>query len=414
MDDFIFPSSPELFAIGETVGEYIQARDILNSDRPFDFVEDHVEVAPMAPTQVLPDAQYLPTLVESIHPDCVDDIEFLRVEMSTPKATLKRERTLIIEEGATANAVGGPAQARGGNTRSASPPPPRASQDTDEPVQKKPKVVEKKSAGAGLPQGSPAKFWCFTAHPQQGKTAEEWGEMIFNGIKGRCKRVAMQIEKCPETDKRHIQGCLEGNSKLRWTEFKLDKSIHWEACKGTWSDNFSYCTKADTRDGRNWLKGCMVQEEIRVLREDQLTEWQSDLLAIMDTEADDRTVYWIWSNHGGVGKSSFAKFCAVTRPGVMVANGKATDILAQVVMYKDTTGAFPGIIIMNLPRCTEGHVSYTALEQMKDGLAMSSKYEGGQIIMNPAHVFVFANTPPDMTKMSEDRFKIICLDQNDD
>ena len=430
-----------MFCADDILGEYVEASSIINDDMPSAFITTHIElpmaqeldeegghVTYMAIEQVkdgvamLPLAQELPTLIDEEGGQSLDSdsVEFLRTEMGPPPVyapRVKRERSPdqeeVIEGGAAANVVGGSAQARGGNTNEeAAPPPPRAAQ-TEEPSKKKQKKVKKKSDGAVVPQGTQAKYWCFTAHPQDGKTAEEWGEMIFNGIKMRCKKVAMQIERCPETGKRHIQGCLEGNNKLRWTEFKLHKSIHWEQCKGTWSDNFSYCTKEDTRDGRNWLKGCMIAQEIKILKEEQLTEWQTDLLSIMDTEADDRTVYWIWSTHGGVGKSSFAKYCAVTRPGVMVANGKATDILAQVVTYKDTTGVFPSIIIMNLPRCTEGHVSYMALEQMKDGLAMSSKYEGGQIIMNPAHVFVFANTPPDMTKMSEDRFKIICLDDMD-
>lgn len=98
--------------------------------------------------------------------------------------------------------------------------------------------------------------------------------------------------------------------------------------------------------------------------------------------------------------------------GVMVANGKAADILAQVMLVKEATGCWPRIVIMNLPRCNEGHISYQALEQLKDGLAMSTKYEGGQMCMNPPHVVVFANTPPEYDKMSSDRFQVMNLSKN--
>jgi hypothetical protein len=82
------------------------------------------------------------------------------------------------------------------------------------------------------------------------------------------------------------------------------------------------------------------------------------------------------------------------------------------MLVKEATGCWPKIIIMNIPRCNEGHISYQALEQLKDGLAMSTKYEGGQMCMNSPHVVVFANTPPDMEKMSNDRFNIVNLSKN--
>lgn len=46
--------------------------------------------------------------------------------------------------------------------------------------------------------------------------------------------------------------------------------------------------------------------------------------------------------------------------------------------------------IMNLPRSAEGKVSYNAIEQVKDGLTSSSKYEGGFKIFNPPHKFLFS------------------------
>lgn len=379
-----------------------------------------------------------------------DDCVFVGVEQGEPSTVLKREkrpRSPSVEllcssvwssdpaddtlpfirgyAGSASVADGDLSLAGAGNTTPASPSAAPASCDEviavfrsrekegdtvfkgDPKNKKKTKIKRTKEVLSTVP---PAKYWCFTAYPQQGKSAEEWGDYVFNGIKLRCKRVAMQIERCPETDRLHIQGCLEATSKLRWSEFKLDRSIHWEKCNGTWNDNFAYCTKEDTRAGRTWLKGCYVSAAIRTIAEEDMMPWQTNLLTIMRGEPDDRTVHWIYSTVGRVGKSSFAKFCCVHEPGVMVANGKATDILSQIVQYKDANGSFPRTIIMNLPRSTEGHVSYTALEQMKDGLAMSSKYEGGQIVMNPCHVFVFANTGPETFKMSEDRFRTLCLD----
>jgi len=390
--------SPDLFASENLLGEYIEASSIMNSH--------------------LPDAQEDDWVQTMLDLDSSDEVMYVGTEMGTPKEVLVKQEV----EQAGANVVGAPAQARGGNTRSATPPPPRASQKRKDVVEEeKDNNKKQKKDGSVIPRGNAAKYWCFTAHFDEGMTVEqveEKGHQLFAILAKKCKKIAMQVEKCPETGRLHIQGCIEAETKLRWTEFQLNKKMnlfpHFEKQEGTWAQNVEYCTKEDTRVGRMWLKGVMVNKKVKVLREDQLRPWQTQCLEVMTEEADDRTVWWIWSTNGGVGKSSFAKYCAVTLQGVMVANGKACDILAQVVQYRDSNGFWPRIIIMNLPRCCEGHVSYMALEQMKDGLGMSSKYEGGQIIMDPAHCFVFANTPPDYTKMSNDRFKVICLDDFED
>jgi hypothetical protein len=46
------------------------------------------------------------------------------------------------------------------------------------------------------------------------------------------------------------------------------------------------------------------------------------------------------------------------------------------------------------------------MENVKDGLFFSTKYESGMVRYNPPHVIVFANVPPDVTKMSADRWVI--------
>jgi hypothetical protein len=154
---------------------------------------------------------------------------------------------------------------------------------------------------------NPAKFWCFTAFAPAGQDIEEYGNMIFKKLDRLTKRYAGQVEKCASTGRHHIQGALEAKAKLRPSVFGLPISIHWEVCQGSWSSNLEYCTKKETKDGKLWLKGCAIEEEIEVMADEELSVWMIDLLQIFENKADKRTIHWYWSEEGGVGKSSFAK-----------------------------------------------------------------------------------------------------------
>ena len=158
------------------------------------------------------------------------------------------------------------------------------------------------------------------------------------------------------------------------------------------------------------MKGCYARKEVKTIKEDEFLPWQKKAIDILREEADDRKIYWFYSKAGGVGKTAFAKYCLVHEEGVMIADGSAKDIMNQVDMYMKNTGNPPRAVMFNLCRSVEDHVSYKAMEALKDGIGMNGKYEGGQIVMNPCHVFVLANCYPDATKMSDDRFVITCLD----
>jgi len=85
--------------------------------------------------------------------------------------------------------------------------------------------------------------------------------------------------------------------------------------------------------------------------------------------------------------------------------GNAKDLQFQVIRCTFT----PQIVLFNFTRALEGHVSYTAIESVKDGLVFSGKYEGGTKIFKSPHVIVFSNWHPDVTQLTRDRWEIIQL-----
>ena len=69
-------------------------------------------------------------------------------------------------------------------------------------------------------------------------------------------------------------------------------------------------------------------------------------------------------------------------------------------------------LIFDLPR-DDKTISYSLLEELKDGFIFSGKYEGGIREIAIPHIIVMANYLPDTTKLSLDRWKIQELKDED-
>jgi len=70
--------------------------------------------------------------------------------------------------------------------------------------------------------------------------------------------------------------------------------------------------------------------------------------------------------------------------------------------------------IFGYARSKENYISYEALEEIKDGLFFSGKYESGMVCINPPHVVVLCNFAPDESKLSKDRWVIKNIDHDYD
>ena len=57
----------------------------------------------------------------------------------------------------------------------------------------------------------------------------------------------------------------------------------------------------------------------------------------------------------------------------------------------------------------EEYVSYGAIEKIKNGYYMCSKYESKPIIRNPPHIIIMANFEPDYEALSKDRWIVIAI-----
>ena len=129
--------------------------------------------------------------------------------------------------------------------------------------------------------------------------------------------------------------------------------------------------------------------------------WQDDVMKIVREEPDERSIHWFWEPEGNVGKTSLCKYL-VHKHDALMLSGKSNDMFHMLSKFPNKRI----LILVDCPRCHTEFINYGAVEQIKNGLVFSGKYEGDQLVFNCPHVIVFGNSPPDYGKMSGDRWKV--------
>lgn len=225
-----------------------------------------------------------------------------------------------------------------------------------------------------------------------------------------------EIEK-GESGTIHLQGYVEFPTRVRPIGYKgCPKEVHWgdkagKPAKGTRSQNINYCTK-DYDAQKEWATeifgNLKPPRKIRFPVMDRW--WQVDVLAEIAGEPDDRTIWWYWSEGGNLGKTTFCKYLTVHHEAVPVS-GKGNDVRNAICTHLKATERTPELVVFPIPRSFDSeYVSYEAIENIKDMYFYSGKYEGGAVCGPCPHLFVFANFPPNESKMSADRWRVVNVD----
>jgi len=139
-----------------------------------------------------------------------------------------------------------------------------------------------------------------------------------------------------------------------------------------------------------------------------LYPYQSSILELIESEPHNRKVYWFWEKEGNTGKSTLVKHIYLKKNNkVIFCSGAKKDIYCSISRHLENQENSVGIIIMDIPRTLEEKgVSYTAIEELKNGLIFSGKYESQALAFNTPHVICFANFEPDYSKLSNDRWSV--------
>jgi len=211
----------------------------------------------------------------------------------------------------------------------------------------------------------------------------------------------------------HLQGYIHYKNAVALSTIKSwNPRLHWEQARSV-VNSVAYCSDATKRkpQGRLWTLGFAIPSSprVEVLEVADMFTWQRALAAEIETPPDQRSIIWYYDQIGGSGKTEMAKYLLATYDSAIFLSGGAfKDISYQIVKAKKD----PTLVIVNLPRTSEGKVSYASLEAAKDGLVQSGKYEGGFRLFPQPHVVVFANFMPDLASLSADRWVIRVLENN--
>lgn len=254
---------------------------------------------------------------------------------------------------------------------------------------------------------------------------------------------AYQLEK-GESGTPHYQGyCVFPKSQRLSALVKLIPGAHWENRKGTHAEALKYVTKEDTRleppvvtfsekapgartdlslarelitkkrkwgevvadealdevlaKYPRWVKEIYNHIPVPLLEGVELRPWQALLVARLEKEPDPRQILWFYDPLGNRGKSWMARYLAINHGAAVFSSGKSADIAHAL----DN----PSIVVWDLSRSQEEHVNYGVMEDVKNGVIFSPKYESGTKIFKPPHVVVFANFLCPVGKFSEDRIR---------
>lgn len=249
-------------------------------------------------------------------------------------------------------------------------------------------------------QGNQLLYWFFTLNNYLETDIIDL-EKVFKKI---CTKYIFQEEVGEKTGTPHLQGTIELKRKMRWSEFNLTEKITWSATRNRVCA-IGYCGKDETRKGKTYSFG--LPKPIEYYKEDEFLPWQKDVLAIINTKPDKRKVYWIYETEGNTGKSQFTRSLVCLDKALVCQGGKCADLINFVYMQdmdKYNT------VIWDLPRSNRGKVSCDAVEIVKNGMCMNTKFETGMKVFNQPHVIIFANCmPKNPEDFSKDRMIYLAI-----
>lgn len=197
----------------------------------------------------------------------------------------------------------------------------------------------------------------------------------------------------------HLQCYVSLKKKERITALRKLPGLHRASFRKCRNEKAleEYCMK-----GGNILLRIGYPAPIKIIN--KLYPWQEEIEKLTLTEPDDRKIYWYWESNGNIGKSAFVKYMIVKHKALFCDGGKKSDLI-NLVFNNNMDDC--RVVIWDLPRATQGHISYSTLESIKNGMICNTKYETGVKVFNAPHIIVFANYPPeDESMLSADRWVI--------
>lgn len=247
-------------------------------------------------------------------------------------------------------------------------------------------------------QSSQRYYWFFTLNNPV-TTGDSDLEMLMRLFNNRGDEYVIGEEVGAEGTP-HLQGWVKLFRRCRWTEMaKINTRIHWEPTRN-FAAAMQYCKKEGTVH-----TNVKTRKPVKLFKPEGA--WVDEIIDMVGTEPDNRTIHWYWESEGGVGKSALAKYMFMTYNVTVITSTKSADIVTAV----DEDCHF---VLFDFPRVCNvaNYCPFNAIEQIKNGFITDAKLKKKARIVcfDSPHVVVLANEPPDMSKLSADRWHIVKIE----
>ncbi len=245
-----------------------------------------------------------------------------------------------------------------------------------------------------------ARIWSITINNPTVLDITQWKREVC-----LAKKCIWQLEE-GESKTTHLQGHIEyANARtLPSLKNKLPRA-HIEKTNSV-KHSEQYCMKDEGRLDGPFIKG--FPKPIKII--ETLRPWQQEIIDLIETEPDDRTIHWYVDKTGGIGKTQLCKYI-VRNYNALYLTGRATDMKYLISKYieENEENADNLICLFDYTRSIENYVSYQGMEEIKNGIFTNTKYEVKTVIMNSPHIIVMSNFDPEESKFSENRWVITQL-----
>lgn len=244
---------------------------------------------------------------------------------------------------------------------------------------------------------SSAKSWCFTynnySETDLAPMCTEFnvlGEYIF-------------AKEVGESGTPHLQGYIKSKKKIRPIEyFRKWPKIHWEKCKGTHKQNIEYCTKDK---GETFTNIKFPKPIYDIIADKGPNDFQKRILDYIKIDKyEDRKIIWVYDPKGSLGKTCLARHLCLNY-NCLYVNGKGADIKYAVCEWLEKNNEID-ICLFAFPRSYEDYNIYGPIEELKDGIFFSGKYEAKMKIFNPPKVIILCNFEPDLKALTANRWDV--------
>ena len=233
-------------------------------------------------------------------------------------------------------------------------------------------------------------------------TLNNYSEQEFLDLQIYCQKYCNKYvigKEVGENNTPHLQIALHTKVKTRFSAIKtiIGNRYHIEKQKSKNDElSFNYCMKDGNFIG---TEEAPYQGQDLILQK-EFYPWQSSAVDIANTK-NDRTINWIFEEKGNTGKSKWCKYMIYHHNAIVITKGKYADIMNYVYNCKNTK-----LIIIDLSRSMGNHVSYAAIEDLKNGIIVNTKYETGQKLIIPPTIIILSNKYPETENLSLDRWAV--------